>query len=44
MLAFLVAVVAALRSATQSRLELTAEIFTLRHQVVIRRGARATTL
>jgi hypothetical protein len=37
MLAVLVAVVAALRSTTRSRLELTAEIFALRHQLTVLR-------
>jgi len=37
MLAFFVAVVAALRSTTRSRLELTAEILALRHQLAVLR-------
>jgi hypothetical protein len=37
MLAVLVAVVAALRSTTRSRLELAAEIFALRHQLTVLR-------
>lgn len=37
MLALLVAVVAALRAATRARLELTAEIFALRHQSAVLR-------
>lgn len=44
MLAFFVAVVAALRSTTRSRVELTAEILALRHQLAVLRQWTPTRL
>jgi hypothetical protein len=44
MLPFFVAVVAALRSTTRSRVELTAEILALRHQLAVLRQRAPTRL